>query len=75
MNEMGMSVWQELHDAMDGNLRMSKRRTLLDAYRKELADIVRSFKPLEPEGDDSGAELLVVDALEDAAKAVERGHA
>lgn len=46
----------------------------LGTYRDCLAELVRSLAPTEPETDPSGVEQAIVDALEDAAKAVERGH-
>lgn len=47
----------------------------LGTYRDCLADLVRSFKPSEPETDDTGVEQDICNALEEAARAVERGHA
>lgn len=46
----------------------------LSEERKRLADIVRSFKPKEPESDDTGTERAIVWALDMAADAVERGR-
>lgn len=63
------------HNAPDKpSVRATTILEFASAYRKELADLVRSLRPREPESDDTGVEQVIAEALEAAAAAVERGH-
>lgn len=73
---MEVSARQKLEDLFAG-LGPELRKELLDEvlgdHRQELAALVRSYAPKEPESDDSGTEEAIADALNMAASAVERG--